>query len=230
MAITYRRDREAAEEVVAAATECGVEAVAVAASMEVPEDLERLVAESRDALGRIDLVVANAGLASRGLPVAETQPEEVERLLAVHALAPFRLARLLIGDLRAAERGDFVVVSSSEVSRANANGAPYNMAKSALEAFALTLAKEEAANGVRVNIVAPGLIATDMGDRLVRAKLDVDSVSALDAAMPFGTVPRPEHVGLLVALLASRDASMVTGQRVVIDGGADVSPTGPDRD
>ena len=62
-----------------------------------------------------------------------------------------------------------------------AGGAPYNMAKAALEAFALTLAHEEVANRIRVNIVAPGLVITDMGVRLVKAKLGIDDIDALDA-------------------------------------------------
>ena len=105
-----------------------------------------------------------------------------------------------------------------------ANGAPYNMAKAAAEALALTLAHEEAANGIRVNIVAPGLVATDMGDRLVRAKLGRASVTELDSEQPFGRVTRPEDVAEVICFLVSEPGSMVTGQRIVVDGGAE-SPT-----
>jgi len=79
---------------------------------------------------------------------------------------------------------------------------------------------------LRVNIVAPGLVATDMGDRLVRAKLGLDSASALDAEQPFGRVVRPEDVASVVLFLAGDGAAMVTGQRVIVDGGSDASPTG----
>lgn len=226
VALSYRRDEDSARSAVAEIEGLGARGVAVQASMEAPADLERAVAEAREALGPIDLLVSNAGLASRGNTVADTDPAEMERLFQAHVMAAHRLTRLLIDDLRAAPRGDVIVISSSEVLHARANGAPYNMAKSALEAFALTLAKEEAANGVRVNIVAPGLVATDMGDRLVQAKLGADSVADLDAGMPFGRVTRPEDVGALVALLVGGGATMVTGQRIVIDGGTDASPTG----
>jgi 3-oxoacyl-[acyl-carrier protein] reductase len=226
VALSYRRDEDSARSAVAEVEGLGARGVAVQASMEAPDDLERAVAEAREMLGPIDLLVSNAGLASRGNTVADTDPAEMERLFQAHVMAAHRLTRLLIDDLRAATRGDVIVISSSEVLHARANGAPYNMAKSALEAFALTLAKEEAVNGVRVNIVAPGLVATDMGDRLVQAKLGADSVADLDAGMPFGRVTRPEDVGALVALLVSGGAEMVTGQRIVIDGGTDASPTG----
>jgi NAD(P)-dependent dehydrogenase (short-subunit alcohol dehydrogenase family) len=228
VAITYRRDAEAAAATVEDLRGRGAEAVAVPATMEDPGSLESAVAAAREALGPFDLFVSNAGLASRGYPIADTDPGEVERLLAAHALAAHRLTRLMLADLRAAERGDVVVISSSEVAHMRAGGAPYNMAKAALEAFALTLAHEEAANGVRVNIVAPGLVVTDMGQKLVKAKLGRDSVEELDSDQPFGRVVRPEDVGRLVATVVSADAELVTGQRIVIDGGADASPTSVD--
>jgi 3-oxoacyl-[acyl-carrier protein] reductase len=226
VAITYRRDEDSAREVVAAIKSAGGEATLVQAAMEDPDALERAVADASAALGPIDLFVSNAGLASRGNTVADTDPAEMERLFQAHVMGAHRLVRLVIGDMRAAPRGDVIVISSSEVLHARAHGAPYNMAKSALEAFALTLAKEEAANGVRVNIVAPGLVATDMGDKLVRAKLGAASAADLDSQMPFGRVTRPEDVGALVVSLTGPAVAMVTGQRLVIDGGTDASPTG----
>lgn len=226
VALTYRRDEEAAQETADQITAAGGRALAVQASMEDPGDLARAVAAARVGLGPIDVFVSNAGLASRGLAVADTDPAEVERLFQAHALAAHRIAGLVLADMRAAPRGDVVVVSSSEVAHMRALGAPYNMAKAALEAFAMTLAKEEAANGIRVNVVAPGLVATDMGERLVRAKLGRDRVEELDSEQPFGRVTRPQDVGRLVAFLLSERAELVTGQRVVIDGGADASPTG----
>ena len=77
----------------------------------------------------------------------DTDPAEVQRVMATHALGAHRLAQLVLPDMRARGRGDIVVISSSEVTHMRANGAPYNMAKAAAEALALTLAHEEAANG-----------------------------------------------------------------------------------
>jgi NAD(P)-dependent dehydrogenase (short-subunit alcohol dehydrogenase family) len=98
------------------------------------------------------------------------------------------------------------------------------MAKAALEALALSLANEEVANGVHVNIVAPGLVVTDMGAKLVKAKLGLDDMSELDATQPLGRLVQPADVANVVRFLCG--AAMVTGQRIVVDGGVDASPTG----
>jgi NAD(P)-dependent dehydrogenase (short-subunit alcohol dehydrogenase family) len=102
-----------------------------------------------------------------------------------------------------------------------ANGAPYNMGKAALEALAFTLAKEERENGIHVNVVAPGLVATEMGDRLTRAMTrgKVSEATGLDANSPFGRVCRPEDVADVVVYLVSEQAGYLTGQRIAVDGG-----------
>ncbi|HWF52827.1 MAG TPA: SDR family oxidoreductase [Solirubrobacteraceae bacterium] len=226
VALSYRRDQEAANAAVDEIRTSGGVAAAYEASVDVTSDIDRMVTEARETFGPIDILVSNAGIASRGRSVMDTDPEELVRLIATHALAAHRLAQLVVPDMRAKGRGDVVVISSSEVSHMRANGAPYNMAKAAAEALAFTLAHEESRHGIRVNVVAPGLVATDMGDRLVRAKLGRTSAAELDAQQPFGRVTRPQDVAAVVAFLVSGAGSMVTGQRIVVDGGADVSPTG----
>src|ERR1700761_7129076 len=102
---------------------------------------------------------------------------------------------------------DIVVISSTATQRAVAGGGPYMMAKAALEAFASTLAAEEMRHGIHVNVVAPGLVATEMGDRLARAVAGVDHAAELDAGSPYGRVCRPEDVADVVAFLVSTAAS-----------------------
>lgn len=223
--VNYNRNEEAAAEVVTAIEELGGRAVAVAASMAEPEQVDALADAAVEAFGFVDAVVANAGVASRGASVVDTEPEEFERLLSTHVLSAARLARRLVPQMRARPRGDFVMISSSELASMRAGGAPYNVAKAALEALAFTLANEEIGNGIHVNVVAPGLIVTDMGARLVRAKLGLEDMTELDAAQPLGRLGRPADVGRVVNFLLSEGAGYVTGQRIVVDGGADASPT-----
>jgi 3-oxoacyl-[acyl-carrier protein] reductase len=226
VAINYRRDEAAAAAAVAEVRAAGAEAMSVQASMSSGDDVDRLAESVLERWGYVDILVHNAGIASRGLPIAETDPGEVERVVATHALGAHRLTSRLLPAMRSRPRGDVVMISSSEVSHMRPGGAPYNMGKAALEALALTLAKEEIANGIRVNVVAPGLVITDMGVRLVRAQLGVEDIDTLDAEQPLGRVCRPVDVARVVGFLVSDAAAFVTGQRIVVDGGADASPTG----
>ena len=121
--------------------------------------------------------------------------------------------------MRTRPRGDIVMVSSVATSHHAGKGAPYNMGKAALEALAFTLAKEERRHGIHVNVVAPGLVDTDMGKRLAQATTGVTDIRALDATSPFGHVCQPIDVARVVLWLCSEGAGYVTGQRIECDGG-----------
>jgi 3-oxoacyl-[acyl-carrier protein] reductase len=228
--INYRRDEESALRTVAEIEAHGGRAHPLRASVSDGAEVDALAEAAAGPFGDVDLLVANAGIASRGLDVAETEPAEVERVMATHAFSTHRLVRRLLPGMRRRSRSDVIAISSSELEHMRAGGAPYNMAKAALEALALTLAHEEARNGVRVNIVAPGLVPTDMGARLVEAKLGGVSIEALDARQPFGALCRPVDIARVVHFLASADAALITGQRIIVDGGSDASPTGANGD
>ncbi len=219
VAVNYRRDAEAAEETVKAIEALGRRALAVQASVDDFEADRRMVERVGADLGPIDILVHNAGLASRGHSVAKTEPEELERVVRTHAFGPHFLSKLVVPAMRKRPRGDVVMISSIATIHFDAGGAPYNMGKAALEALALTLAKEERGHGIRVNIVAPGLVETEMGRRLMKAAAGIDDLRLLDARMPFGHVCRPEEVADVVRWLVSDRASYVTGQRIYVDGG-----------
>jgi NAD(P)-dependent dehydrogenase (short-subunit alcohol dehydrogenase family) len=93
------------------------------------------------------------------------------------------------------------------------------MAKTALEALAATLAKEERRHGIHVNVVAPGLVDTEMGRRLVKGAIGVDDIRTMDRSSPFGHVCTPEEVADAVRFVVSERASYLTGQRIGVDGG-----------
>ena len=169
--------------------------------------------------GHIDILINNGGIASRNASVADTDPENLERVLQVNALGAHHLCQAVVPQMRELERGDVVMVSSIATTNWGANGSAYNMSKAALEALARTLAKEEQRNGIRVNMVAPGVVVTDMGQRLMKAVAGVDDPTELDASFPFGRVCRPEDVAGVVRFLVSEAGSYVTGQRIEIDGG-----------
>ena len=220
IAVNYRKDADAAHATVAAIEAAGGRAKAYAASVDSFEQDEAMVASALADFGHIDILVNNAGIASRGQSVADTDPAEMERVVRTHAFGPHYLAKMILPSMRAQPRGDIIFISSVAARTLSANGGPYNMGKAAMEALAMTLAREERRNNIHVNIVAPGLVETDMGFRLARATRGTQDMRELDAASPFGRVCQPQDVADAVAFFISGKASYLTGQKIEVDGGA----------
>jgi NAD(P)-dependent dehydrogenase (short-subunit alcohol dehydrogenase family) len=227
VAVNYRRDADAARDTVDAITAAGGSAASFAASVDDAAECASLVDAVVGRFGGIDLLVCNAGVASRGRAVADTDPDELQRVVATHAFGPHYLCRAALPSMRARAaapggRGDIVMISSVATSSMSANGAPYNMGKAAMEALAFGLAKEERRHNIHVNVVAPGLVETDMGVRLTRAMTgnkDLEDLRSLDAVSPFGRVCQPSDIAEVVRWLCSTGAGYVTGQRIEVDGG-----------
>jgi NAD(P)-dependent dehydrogenase (short-subunit alcohol dehydrogenase family) len=220
VAVNFRRDEESARATVDEITAAGGRAAAFPASIDQYDADEQMVAAVREHLGPVDLLVNNAGVASRGLTVADTDPSEPDRLWRTHVFGAWALSKLVLPDMRAAARGDIVMISSVAVLYMAPFSAPYNMAKAGLEALAVTLAKEERSHGIHVNIVAPGLVDTDMGRRLVKGAQGVEDIHTLDQRSAFGHVCSPDEVAAVVRFVVSDAACYVTGQRIGVDGGA----------
>ena len=219
VAVNYRRDEESAAEAVREIEALGGKAIAFSASVDDYEQNAQMVADIERDLGPVSILVNNAGIASRGRSVVDTDPEEMRRVVATHAFGPHYLAALTLPKMRTLGRGDIVMISSVATRSLGPNGAPYNMGKTAMEALAYTLAKEEREHGIRVNIVAPGLVDTDMGQRLIKAVQGVEDIRSLDQSMPFGRVCQPEDVANVVRFLVSDENSYLTGERLYCDGG-----------
>jgi NAD(P)-dependent dehydrogenase (short-subunit alcohol dehydrogenase family) len=219
VAVSFRRDEASAKETVAAVEALGRRSRAYRASVESPDESRDMVRAVLADFGHIGILVNNAGIASRGQSVLDTDPAELERVIRIHALGPHQLCQLVLPSMREQPRGDIVMISSTATLHHNANGAPYNMGKAAMDALALTLSKEERPNGIRVNIVAPGLVETEMGRRLMKAAAGIDDLRELDEVMPFGRVCQPEDVANAVRFLVSAGADYLTGERINVHGG-----------
>ncbi len=219
VAVNYRSAADEAVEVVTAIRAMGRKAEAYQASVDDYAACADMVeAVARD-FGGLSILINNAGIASQGQSVAATDPLEFERVMRVHAFGPHYMSKCAIPHLRKNSRSDIVMISSVATLNHSANGAPYNMGKAACEALALTLAKEEQANGIRVNIVAPSLTVSDMGSRLAKAIAGVDDIHQLDAKFPFGRVSTPEDVAGAVLWLVSDANAYASGQKINIDAG-----------
>jgi NAD(P)-dependent dehydrogenase (short-subunit alcohol dehydrogenase family) len=217
VAVNYRREAEEAEKVAAEIRALGRKAITVAASVDDYDACVAMAEKVKAELGPISILVNNAGIASRGQTVADTDPAEMGRVMAVHALAPFYMSKAALPHMRGQKRGDIIVISSIATLGHAARGAPYNMGKAAGEALAYTLAKEEKQNGIYVNVVAPPLTDTDMGQRLAKAR-GTANIHDLDATAPFGHVCSPEEIANVVRFLVSPQNTYVSGEKISVHG------------
>jgi len=218
VAINYRRDDAAAQATVSEIQAMGRNSRAYRAPVELWDEDVAMIDQMVEDFGGLDILVNNAGIASRGQTVADTDPLEMERVMRVHAFAPHYLSKLALPHMRRRERSDIVMISSVATLSMGPRAAPYNMAKAAMEALALTLAREERAHGVRAHVVAPSLTVTEMGRRLTRAQQGVE-IEELDARSPFGRVSVPEDVASVVTYLVSPANAYVSGQKVNVNAG-----------
>jgi 3-oxoacyl-[acyl-carrier protein] reductase len=215
VAVNYRRDEDAARATVTEIERLGRRAIAVQADVADWPAVEGMVAGVLEAFGELDIVVANSGVASRAQTVWDMDLDHWHRVIGVDLHGAFYTCRATAKRLVDQRRGSIILVSSIGADVCAPLGAPYYVAKAGVNALTKTLAKECAPAGVRVNCIAPGLIETDMGTRMMKAYGD-----AILSGIPLGRPGQPEDIGRAAVYLASDDASFITGKILRIDGGA----------
>lgn len=211
VAVGYSRELEQAEQVAGEIVALGRRAMTVGGDLEDSETPARIVAEVEDGLGGVDVLIANAGIASAPTGILEVGLEDWQRTLAVNLTAPFLLAQRTFAGMLERGFGRIVFVSSVAAYTGGLIGAHYAASKAGLHGLAHSLARQGAAHGVTVNVVAPGLIDTDMlpADGAVREQLA--------ASRAVGRLGSAEEVAELVAAMVAN--AYLSNQSIVIDGG-----------
>ncbi len=214
VAIGYRREQAAADGVVGEIEALGRRGAAFAADVRDAEAVEAMVRGARDALGGLDIVVANAGVPTRFEATHEVDPGYWDRVLQIDLYGVFYTLRAALPFLREQRDGVILTVSSVAADACGAKGAAYNAAKAGVNALTKTVSRENARRNVRCNVIAPGLIQTDISDGMQAFHGD------LEKSIPLGRIGTIDEVGALAVYLASKEAEWITGKVFRIDGGA----------
>lgn len=214
VAIGYRREKDAADAVVKQIEAMGRRSVAFAADVREYDAVEAMVNGSRDALGGLDIVVANAGVPTRFEATHEVDPGYWDRVLQIDLYGVFHTLRAALPHLREQRDGVILTVSSIAADACMAKGAAYNAAKAGVNALTKTVSRENARRNVRCNVIAPGLIQTDISDGMQAFHGDMEKT------IPLGRIGTVEELGALAVYLSSKDAEWITGKVFRIDGGA----------
>lgn len=198
--------------------------VAVVADVADPGAVTVAVDEAADALGGLTVVVSNAGVGN-WKPLHTYTDDEWRMLVDVNLSGAFYVLRAAVPHLQAAGGGSIVHVGSLNAHRAVPNEGPYSAAKAGVSNLTKTAAMELAPS-IRVNCVSPGVVDTPLTTALTGSPA---LMGALLGAIPAGRVARAEEVADVIAFLASDAAGFITGQDVVVDGGAGLLGATTDR-
>ena len=193
----------------------GGEVVALAADVADPKAVQGVLVAARQHVGDIDILVANAGGPPAGVP-SSLDDAAWARAMELTLMSAVRLARALVPGMRDRGWGRIVNVTSLSVKQPIADLTLSNAMRSAVTAFARTLAGEVAAEGVTVNNVAPGYTATE---RLEELFADDYARARLLASIPAKRFADPQEIAAAAVFLCSQQAAYVTGQTLVVDGG-----------
>lgn len=187
------------------------EVLAVSGDVSDEADSKRMVAEVTKILGNIDVLVNNAGITNDKLMLKMTQ-EDFEKVLKVNLTGAFNMTQAVLKPMSKARSGAIINISSVVGLVGNVGQANYAASKAGLIGFSKSVAREVAGRGVRVNVVAPGFIESDMTDAIPDKLKD-----AMLAQIPMKRIGKPEEVAEVVAFLAKQE--YLTGQVLAIDGG-----------
>lgn len=191
----------------------GGRAVAVSADVTDPRRIDAMVRTALDEYGRVDVLVNNAGIVRDRLAL-RMSAADWDAVLATNLTAAFNCARAVLRPMIRQRGGRIINVGSVVGRMGNPGQANYAASKAGLEGFSRALAREVASRGITVNVVAPGMIDTDM-----TAELDESAQAAMLAQIPMGRLGTTEDVAGAIGFLASDEAAYVTGHVLAVNGG-----------
>ncbi len=216
--VNYASSREGAEQVVADITKAGGKAIAVGANVAKEADIDGLFVATKKAFGKLDILVNNAGVYGFA-PLEQVNAAEYKRQFDTNVLGLLLTTKSALGYFPK-EGGSVVNISSVVSMGGSAGGSVYSSTKGAVDTITKSLAKELAPRNIRVNAINPGLVITE--GTVSAGIVNSDFEKALVAATPLGRAGQPEDIAGPVAFLASDEARWITGETILVSGGAGI--------
>lgn len=213
LVINYRGNSAAAEETERLCRELGAEVLLVQGDVSRAEDCEKLAAQAKEAFGRVDVLVNNAGITRDGL-LARMTEEDFRAVLDVNLVGPWNMMKAVNRIMMKQRYGRIVNLSSVTGLMGNMGQTNYAAAKAGILGMTKSYAREVASRGITVNAVAPGFIDTDMTEAMPEGAKD-----KIVTGIPMGRTGKPEDVAEAVAFLAREQAGYITGEVLRVDGG-----------
>ncbi|MGA8759562.1 MAG: SDR family oxidoreductase [Stellaceae bacterium] len=216
------RNPEPCEEVAAAIRGGGGEAIAVPARISDKAQLENLVAKTREAWSRVDILVCNAAINPHYGSLEALTDEVFERMMVNNVLSNLWLSRMVAPDMRQQRDGAIIFITSTAALRSTTSLGMYGVTKSADYALCRNLAAEWGPDNVRVNCIAPSVVTTQFARVLYE---DPARRAAREAGTLLKRLAEPEDIAGVALMLASRAGAYITGQTIVVDGGTTIAPS-----
>ncbi len=195
-------------------------AIAVPANISSKDDLANLVARTREAFGRVDIVVCNAASNPYYGPMSGISDDQFRKILDNNVIANHWLIQMVAPEMIERRDGAIVIVSSIGGLRGSPVIGGYNISKAADFQLARNLAVEFGPHNIRVNCIAPGLIRTDFARALWE---NPETLARYNSTTPLGRIGEPDEIAGVAVMLASKAGSFMTGQGIVVDGGVTIT-------
>jgi len=211
--INFHKNEQAAASLAQEIEEMGGQSLLLQGDVSQPEQVRTMFDSIDETLGHIDALVCNAGITKDTL-LGASQPEDFQEVIDINLYGVVNVCRLASMRMLSRRRGSIVNISSVSAQHPGRGQSNYAASKGAIEAFSRSLAVELARRNVRVNVVAPGIIETDMTSELRAIAPD-----ELKKRILLKRIGKPEEVAKVVAFLCGEDSSYVTGQIWRVDGG-----------
>ena len=213
VAINFSRSGDEAAQVKAEVEKLGAKAITVQADVTKPEDAQRMIKETIDGLGRVDILVNNAGF-NRDTLLLRMSIEDWDEVMDLNLRAVFLCTKAVLRPMMRGRWGRIINIGSVSGLAGNVGQANYAAAKSGLIGFTRAVAREMGSRNITSNLVAPGLVITEL-TKNVRQEI----IDGVEQRLMIQRLGKPEDVAACVVYLASNEGGYMTGQVLSIDGG-----------